>query len=192
MVGAAMKRPGWPALVAAAAILCGDAIVPAAAQSAEETIAIMLWGLEEGANTKRVGKSAWETEDADGDRSSLSIRRLSDCRFRIANEVQRSGSFDVLEFDHVLDFAAVNDYSAWFANGRDQRIVVKIEGHNWYSKTVRSKATGRVVYNIREGNIDTYVARGACVECLRSAFSHFRSAFCRRSAQGSDDDHPRQ
>jgi hypothetical protein len=184
-MGAAIERRGWPALLAVAAILGGAPIAPAAAQSAEEAVAIMLWGLEEGAKTKRVGKSAWETEDADGDRSSLSIQRLTDCRFRVASEVQRGSTSDVLEFDYVLDFAAVNDYSAWFANGRDQRIIVKLEGHTWYSKTVRSGATGRVVYNVREGNIDTYIARGGSVERLRSAFAFFRSAFCRQ-APGSE------
>jgi hypothetical protein len=188
-MGAAIERRGWRALLAAVALLGGAPIAPAAAQSAEETIAIMLWGLEEGAKTIRVGKNAWETEDADGGRSSLAILRLTDCRFRIANEVQRGGTSDVLEFDYVLDFAAVNDYSAWFANGRDQRVIVKIEGHSWYSKTVRSKAIGRVVYSVREGSIDTYVARAGCVERLRSAFAYFRSAFCRRSPTMH---HPRQ
>ena len=91
-------------------------------------------------------------------------------------------------FDYVLDFAAANDYSAWLANGYDQRIIVKIEGHSWYSKTVRSQTTGRVVHNISNGNIDTYIARGGDVERLRSAFAHFRTAFCKRSAQGPDDD----
>jgi hypothetical protein len=182
-MGTDIKRSGSPALLAAAAILVGASIAPAAAQSTEETVAVMLWGLEEGAKTKREGENAWEAEDTDGERSYLSILRLTDCRFRVAKEVQRAGASDVLEFDYVLDFAAVDDYSAWLANGHDQRIIVKIEGHRWYSKTVRSKATGRVVYNIREGNIDTYIARGGGVERLRSAFGHFRSSFCKRSAQ---------
>jgi hypothetical protein len=140
-------------------------------------------GLEEGAKTKREGENAWEAEDTDGERSHLSILRLTDCRFRVANEVQRAGTSDVLEFDYVLDFDAVNDYSAWTVNDRDQRIIVKVEGHRWYSKTVRSKATGRVVYNISEGKIDTYTAAGGSAERLRSAFAYFRSAFCKRSAQ---------
>jgi hypothetical protein len=185
--GTDIKRSGSRALLAAAAILVGAPTARPAAQSAEETVAVMLWGLEEGAKSKREGENAWEAEDADGERSHLSILRLTDCRFRVANEVQRAGTSDVLESDYVLDFAAVNDYSAWLANGRDQRIIVKIEGHRWYSKTVRSKATGRVVCNIRAGNIDTYIARGGGVERLRSAFAHFRSAFCKRSAQVPDD-----
>src|SRR5262245_9615706 len=96
-----IKSRGWPAMVAAAAILGGIPIAPAAAQSPEETIATMLWGLEDGANAKRVAEDAWEAKDAAGNRSYLSIVRLSDCRFRIANEVQRAGTLDVLEFDHV-------------------------------------------------------------------------------------------
>jgi hypothetical protein len=188
--GTNIKRSGSPALLAAAAILVGAPIAPAAAQSAEETVAVMLWGLEEGEKTKRVAKNAWEAEDTDGERSYLSILRLTDCRFRIANEVQRAGASDVLEFDYILDFAAVNDYSVWLANGHDQRIIVKIEGHCWYRKTVRSKATGRVVYNIREGSIDTYVSRGGSVERLRSAFGYFRSAFCSKRLKVPDDGPP--
>ena len=177
---ACIKRFARPALLAAAAILGGalSAPIPAVAQSAEETIAIMLWGLEEGAKTKRVARNLWEAEDPNGNRSSFSILRLTDCRFRVTHQVHRTGTLDVLEFDNVLDFAAVNDYSAWFANGRDQRIIVKIEGHGWYSKTVRSKATGRVVQNISTGSVDVYLAGGGSVQRLQSAFAHFRSAFC--------------
>jgi len=89
---------------------------------------------------------------------------------------------DVLEFDYVLNFAAVHDYSVWFANGRDQRIIVKVEGERWYSKTVRSEATGRVVYNVSTGNVDAHVAGGGSVERLRNAFAYFRATFCRGRA----------
>src|SRR5262245_53741755 len=87
--GTNIKRNGSSALLAATAILVGAPIAPAAAQSAEETVAVMLWGVEEGEATKRVAKHAWETEDTAGERSHLSVVRLTDCRFRIANEVQR-------------------------------------------------------------------------------------------------------
>ena len=113
-----------------------------------------------------------------GDRSSFAILRLTDCSFHISSEVQRGDTLDVLEFEYVLDFAAVKDYSAWFANGRDQRIIVKIEGESWYSKSVRSRATGRVVQSISAGSVDAYVAGGGSVERLQSTFAHFRSAFC--------------
>ena len=179
-----IERFGRPALLAAAALLGGVSIapIPAAAQSAEETVAFMLWGLDEGAKTKSVANNLWEAEGHNGDRSSFGILRLTDCRFRVSSQVQRAGTLEVLEFDYVLDFAAVHDYSAWFANGSDQRIIVKVEGTSWYSKTVRSKATGRVVYHISEGNVDAYVAGGGSVERLQSTFAHFRSAFCRAAA----------
>ena len=77
--------------------------------------------------------------------------------------MQRAGEHDVLEFEYLLDFAAVHDYSAWFANGIDRRIIVKIEGKNWYSKTVRSTATGRVVQTISSGSVDAHVVAGGSV-----------------------------
>lgn len=176
-----IRRLARPALPMAAALLGVASATPirAAPPSAEELVALMLWGLEEGAKTKRVSESGWEAEGHDGDRSSFGITRLTDCLFRVSGHVRRAGMHDVLEFDYVLNFAAVHDYSAWLANGRDRRIIVKVEGRSWYSKTVRSKAAGRIVYSIDWGNIDTYVADGGSVERLQSAFAHFQSAFCR-------------
>jgi hypothetical protein len=173
-----------PAIVGAgpaAAVIIGvsPAPKPAAPQSAEEMVAFMLWGLEDGATTKRVAENGWAAEGHNGDRIIFGILRLTDCRFRVSSQLQRAGAHDVLEFDYVLDFAAVHSYSAWFANGRDQRIIVKIEGHGWYSKTVRSKATGQLVQNVSAGSVDTYMAGGGSVERLQSTFAHFRSTFCR-------------
>jgi hypothetical protein len=175
------KRFERPALVAAAAILGGASVspMPAAAQSAERTVALMLWGLEEDPRTKRVAENLWEAEGYNGDRSRFHILRLTDCRFHVSSQVQRAGMLDVLEVDYVLDFGAVHDYSAWFANGRDQRIIIKVEGQSWYSKTVRSKTTGRVLQNITGGNVDAYVANGGSPERLRRTFAKFSSAFCR-------------
>ena len=178
---ACIKRFAYPALLATAAILGVVSAAPilASQESAEETVAIMLWGLKEDAKTKRLAEHLWEAKSHNGDRSSFRILRLSDCRFRVSSQVRQAGTLHVLELDYVLDFAAVHDYSAWFANGKDQRIIVKIEGQGWYSKTVRSKATGRVVYSVSAGNVDAYVAGGGSVERLQDAFAHFRSAFCR-------------
>jgi hypothetical protein len=148
--------------------------------SAVDTVAFMLWGLEEGAKTKHVSEGVWETEDHNGNRFSVNIVRVTDCLFRISSQAQRVSMADVLEFDYVLNFALVHDYSAWSANDIDRKIIVKIEGRAWYSKTVRSSATGRVVYAISEGNIDAYVADGGCVVRLQNTFRYFRSAFCRR------------
>jgi hypothetical protein len=178
---ARVNRFAHPALLATAAILGAACLapMPAAAQSAEETVAFMLWGLEQGAQTKRVADNQWEAEDHNGDRSSVGIQRLTDCRFRVSGQVRRAGALDVLELDYILDFASVHDYSAWFANGRDQRIIVKIEGMSWYSKTVRSRATSQVVLSISRGSVDTYIAAGGSLERLLAAFEHFRHAFCR-------------
>lgn len=175
-----IKRLAHWALFAGAAILGSASLVPvrASAQSAEETVAFMLWGLEEGASTKRLSENRWETQAHNSDRSIISIQRLTDCVFRISYQTQRAGMPNVLEFDYILNFAAVYGYHAWFANGRDQRIIVKIEGRSWYSKTVRSKATGRVVYDVSAGNLDVYVARGRSVQRLQDTFAYFRSAFC--------------
>jgi hypothetical protein len=172
---------------AAAGLLAGSALLsavslsrmPAAAQSAEETVAFMLWGLQNGSKIKRASFVLWEIEHETGDRCTLGIVRVTDCQFRVSRNVQRAGTLDVLEFDYVLNFAAVDSYSAWRANRHDDRIIVKVDGLGWYSKTVRSKATGRVVYSIPAGNVDAYVAPGDSVERLQSAFAHFRSAFCR-------------
>jgi hypothetical protein len=149
------------------------------AQSAADTVAFILWGVEEGAKTKHVSEGVWETEDHNGNRFSVNIVRVTDCLFRISSQVQRVSMAFALEFDYVLNFALVDDYSAWSANDIDRRIIVKIEGRGWYSKTVRSKATGRVVYTISEGNIDAYVADGGSVAPLQNTFQYFRSAFCR-------------
>ena len=182
------KRFARPLLFAVAAVLCGVSLarMPVRAQSAEETVAFMVWGLEEGAKTKRVTENVWEAEDPNGNRSGFAILRLTDCRFHISSEVQRGGTLDVLEFEYVLDFATVKDYSAWFANGRDQRIIVKIEGERWYSKSVRSRATGRAVQNITAGNVDAYVAGGGSVERLQSKFAHFRSTYCAGRSLSTD------
>ena len=166
---ACIKRFAHSALLAGA--IFGSASLmpaPASAQFAEETVAFMLWGLEQGASTKRLSQNRWETQEHDGGRSSFCIQRLTDCVFRVSYRAQRASVPDVMEFDYVLNFAAVHDYRAWFANGRDQRIIVKIEGHSWYSKTVRSKATGRVVYDISAGNVDA-CARDSWMPMTRPA-----------------------
>jgi hypothetical protein len=171
------KRRAWLALFVFAFLDPGTAAprpVPLV-----DTVAFMLWGLEEDAKTKRMSEGVWETEDHTGNRSSVNIVRITDCLFRISGQVQRISMGHVLDVDSVLDFALVHDYSAWFANDIDRRIIVKIEGRGWYSKTVRSRATGRVVYAISEGNIDAYVADGGSVARLQNTFRHFRSAFCR-------------
>ena len=175
-MSASIERFARTALLIGAVSL---APIPASAQSAEETLAVMLWGLQEGAKTKGVSENLWEVDDDDGARSSFRIRRLTDCRFGVSSQVHRTDRSGVLEFDYVLNFAAVHGYSAWFANGRDGRIIVKIEGQGWYSKTVRSNATGRVVYRIYAGNVDAYAAGGGSVERLQCAFAYFRSTFCR-------------
>jgi hypothetical protein len=168
------------ALLAATVILAVGSLRPSPtnAQSAVETVAFMLWGLQDGSKTKRLSETLWSKEDQNGDRSTFSIVQLTDCRFRVSTKVQRAGMLDTLELDYVLNFAAVDDYSAWLANGHDDRIIVKIQGQGWYSKTARSKATGRVVYDVRAGNIDAFVADGGPVGRLQGAFAHFRSAFC--------------
>jgi hypothetical protein len=168
------------ALLAATAILAVGSLrsSPTSAQSAVETVAFMLWGVQDGLQTKRLSETIWATEDQKGDRSTFGIVQLTDCRFRVSSKAQRAGMLDTLELDYVLNFAAVDDYSAWLANGHDHRIIVKIQGQGWYSKTARSKATGRVVYDIRAGNIDAFVADGGPVGRLQGAFAYFRSAFC--------------
>ena len=117
-----LRRLAGVAIVGAAFL----APMPASAQSAEETVAFMLWGLEEDGRTKRLSENLWEAEGHGGDQSSFRIQRLTDCLFRVSSQVRHAGVPDVLEFDYVLDFAAVKDYSAWFANGRDRRIIVKM------------------------------------------------------------------
>ena len=125
-----------------------------------------------------MSETLWATEDQNGDRSTFGIVQLTDCLFRVSSEVQRASMLDVLEVDYVLNFAAADSYSAWLANGHDRRIIVKIEGLRWYSKKVRSKATGQIVYNISAGSVGTFVADGGSVERLQSTFAYFRSALC--------------
>jgi hypothetical protein len=152
---------------------------PPVVQSAVDTVAFMLWGLEERAKAKHGSDGVWETEDHKGDRFTVSVVRVTDCLFRITSQEQRVSAPQPLEFEYILNFALVDDYGVWSANDIDRRIIVKIEGRGWYSKTVRSKTTGRVVYAIKEGNIDAHVAAGGSVARLQDAFRHFRSAFCR-------------
>jgi hypothetical protein len=153
--------------------------VPPLALSAADTIAFMLWGLEEGAKTKHVSEGVWETENQNGGRFSVNIVRVADCLFSVSGQMQRASMADVLEFHYVLNFDLVREYNAWPANDIDHRIIVKIEGRGWYNKTVRSTATGRIVYAIREGDVDAYVADGGSVARLQSTFRYFRSTFCR-------------
>ena len=56
--------------------------------------------------------------------------------------------------------------------------MVKIEGKNWFSKTVRSRATGKVVQTISAGSVDAHGAAGGSVERLQDAFARFRRSFC--------------
>lgn len=173
-----IKRFALPTLLAAAAILGGVSLAPAGAQTVEETVAFMLWGLEEGPRTKQVDNNRWEVDGHNGDKSIYRIVPVTDCLFNISSQVQRAGPADLLEFDYVLDFSAALDYSAWFANQSDHRIIVKIEGKGWYSKTVLNKVTGQVVQKIRGGSVDAYMADGGSVERLKGAFTYFRTTFC--------------
>jgi hypothetical protein len=178
---ARMKPLSYPLLVTAGAIL-GAAFgtsIPATSPSAEETVALMLWGLGRAPNTNGASESLWEVEDQGGDRTTFGIVRVKDCLFRVSGKMQRTGMPDTLQFDYVLNFAAVDSYSSWAANGHDHRIIVKLEGDRWYSKTVRNNATGRVVYSIGAGSVGTFVVDGGSVERLHGAFAHFRSVFCR-------------
>ena len=188
-MSACTERFVHSALLAGAAILGTASLgpIPASAQSAEETVAFMLWGLEEGASTKRLSRNRWQTQEHDGGRSSFSIQRLTSCVFRVSYQAQRAGVPDAMEFEYVLNFAAVHDFRAWLANGRDQRIIVKIEGRSWYRKTVHSKTTGRGVFNIGAGSVGIFVASGGSVERLQDAFAYFRSAFCPGRGGDMDD-----
>ena len=82
-----------------------------------------------------------------------------------------------LRIDYSFDFALAHDYSAWFANGKDQTIITKIEGRSWYDQKVINEADGRTVQSVTRGSIHTFVAGGS-IERLYAAFNEFRINHC--------------
>jgi hypothetical protein len=108
-----------------------------AARSAEETVALMIWGLETASRTDR--PNTWRVESPHGDRTAFSVFRLSDCVFSASVERHLPRTAHVLQIDYSFDFALVREYSAWFANGKDQRVITKIEGGNLRFRTPRPR-----------------------------------------------------
>jgi hypothetical protein len=153
------------------------ASTPLEVRSGEELVALMIWGLEPATRTERA--NTWEVEEPHGDRAIISVSRLSDCLFSVSVERPLARTRHILKIDYSFDFAAVRDYSAWLANGKDQRIITKIEGKNWYDQRVINKANGRAVQTITHGSIHAFVAGGGSIERLRAAFNDFRINHCK-------------
>jgi hypothetical protein len=160
-------------------LLVGNAAVSTslAARSAEDLLALMIWGLEPASRTERA--NTWEVEQPDGDRAVISISRLSDCLFGASVERHLARTGHILKLDYSFNFAAVRDYSAWFANGKDQRIIIKIEGNGWYDQRLINKADGRTLQSIAHGSIHAFVASGSSIEVLQAAFMDFRVNHCK-------------
>jgi hypothetical protein len=152
------------------------ASTPLGERSAEELVALMIWGLEPASRTERA--NTWEVEEPDGDRAIFSVSRVSDCRFSVSVEKRVARTGHMLKIDYSCDFAAVRDYSAWLANGKDQRIITKIEGKNWYDQRVINKADGHALQSITHGSIYAFVAGGGSIERLQAAFNDFRINHC--------------
>jgi len=165
-------------LLAVGALLAGfpSASTPLGARSAEETVALMIWGLEAASRTDR--PNTWRVESPGGDRAAFSVLRLSDCVFSASVEKHLARTGHVLKIDYSFDFALVREYSAWFANGKDERIITKIEGNRWYDQRVMNKADGRTVQTITRGSVHAFVAGAGSVERLEAAFKDFRINHC--------------
>jgi len=151
------------------------ASTPLGVRSAEETVALMIWGLEATSRADRL--NTWKIEHRDGDRVTFSVLRRTDCLFSASVERHLARTGHVLKFDYSFDFARVREYSAWFANGKDERVITKIEGSRWYDQKVINKADGRTVHSIPGGSIHTFVAGGS-IERLQAAFEDFRINHC--------------
>ena len=131
----------------------------------------MIWGLEAASRTDR--PNTWRVESPDGERAAFSVLRLSDCVFSGSVERHLARTGHVLKIDYSFDFALVREYSAWLANGKDERIITKIEGSRWYDQKVINKTDGRTVQNISGGSIHAFVAGAGSVERLEAAFKNF-------------------
>lgn len=169
-----------PFMVLAVGVLLAAApaaSTPLGERSAEELVALMIWGLEPASRTEQA--NAWQVEEPDGDRAIISVSRLSNCLFSVSMEKRVARTGHVLKIDYSFDFAAVRDYSAWLANGKDQRIITKIEGKNWYDQRVINTADGHTVQSIPHGSIHAFVAGGGSIERLQAAFNDFRVNHCK-------------
>jgi hypothetical protein len=73
-------------LLAVGELLAGfpPASTPLGARSAEETVALMIWGLEAASRPHR--PKTWRVESPAGDRAAFSVLRLSDCVFSASVE----------------------------------------------------------------------------------------------------------
>lgn len=164
------------------AVILLFAVTPAAsspleAQSAEELLALMIWGLDPASQSERA--NTWKVEDHDGERATISVSRLSDCLFSASVERRLARTGHILQIGYSFDFAAVRDYSVWFANDKDQRIITKVEGNAWYDQRAINQVDGRTVQSIKQGRIHAFVAAGGPIERLRAAFEEFRINHCK-------------
>lgn len=139
----------------------------------------MIWGLEAASRTVR--PNTWRIKSPDGDRAAFSVLRLSDCVFSASVEMHLARTGHVLKIDYSFDFALVREYSAWLANGKDERIITKIEGSRWYDQKVINKTDGRTVQSISGGSIHAFVADVGSVERLEAAFKDFRINHCQEA-----------
>jgi hypothetical protein len=158
------------------------AVTPAAstlpaARSAEELLVLMIWGLEPASQGERT--NTWEVEQPDGERATISVSGLSDCIFSVSVERRLARTGDMLKVDYAFDFAAVRNYDAWLVNGKDERIITKIEGKDWYDQRVVNKASGRTMLSIKQGSIHAFVASGGSIERQQAAFNEFRINHCK-------------
>lgn len=174
------------AITALVALLGGASILPPArAQAPQQTVAFLIWGLEEGPSIAAVSSTKWIVQEGDGSRSTFDIKQVGACRYDAQIQRQMANSTEVLQFDYAFDLSAVTEYDAWIANQLNPAIIVKIEGTGWYSKRVVNLMSGRKLQTIKDGSVDTAVVATGSLERLRRAYDDFRANHCPHRRTGT-------
>ena len=175
-----------PLGAASVTLLAGASVLPTArAQSPQQAIAFLMWGLEEGPRVTAVSTTKWIVQEGNGSRSTFDIKQVGACRYDAQIQRQMANSTEVLQFDYAFDLSAVTEYDAWIANQVHPAIIVKIEGTQWYSKRVVNLMSGRILQTIKDGSVHTAVVATGPVERLRRAYDGFRAKLCPHRRTGT-------
>ena len=174
------------AITALVALLGGASILPPTrAQAPQQTVAFLIWGLQEGPSIMAVSSTKWIVQEGDGSRSKFDIKQVGACRYDAQIQRQMANSTEVLQFDYAFDLSAVTEYDVWIANQLNPAIIIKIEGTGWYSKRVVNVVSGRILQTIKDGSVDAVVVATGSVERLRRAYDGFRALHCPHRRAGT-------
>jgi hypothetical protein len=161
-------------LMIGGAILGSPGIANSEASDAEAMVAQLLWGLDP--NSRLTGSHTWVVDGPASVQGRYSVTHRSACLFSASLE-RLVGTGRLVRIEYLLDFAAVHDFMAWYANPANTTIITKIEGRDWYTQRIVDKTAGHVLDCVR-GNVQVFVAKGGSLDRVRAAFRELRTTFC--------------